>query len=692
MQTTRSKRIVVCCVLVFTLCFFFNIPTAYGQVLRPTNTGGLSSVTRGGTGTSSSAPGGQNNSPFPNSDTTSRIDTSAVKGLVFHTETPDSVLRQKVFLFHYRPTHIWIDKVWNPSLDPTGVQLSEPLDALNGNYYLGKGSLGHPHVATFPILSNGLGIHLQPDIYEGYYMTDKNIDFYQTLTPYTVLSYGSSLNKDYNVRVSHTQNILPGWNVAFTYRLFNPEGTFAYSGASNHYLNANTNYFSKDSRMQLAAGIIRHSFTIDENGGIAYDSIFSQGLQSNLNGIPVNINNAASTQKDLTAFGRLTYSLTRQSTLYRHRDSIAAHMVNDSVTVYDTVDITDTIALRTPKVFNAGVIGLALNHDRRKRVFGDSTLWREQSFSLFWSNDAYPTHRWHNPMKVTLGISPRRITAVIAGDTMQYATLLNPFARTEVKIWKAILDIEAERRVNPLSQNRNDSRVEASLQIPFDSTGMSFLNLSAVNQLQGIDLHLVHDYNGTLRSIASQRYTLQLKHKEIINFNLTANHLSHNTWYDTSLNVIEGNHALWLLQAALTLRLSVGPLHLDMQQLVQHTTDANQIPVPLWSSKNSLYADFYLFHRTLRAQVGTDVRYHTAYHAPLYDPYSGLFLHQDEYNIGNYIWADLFVNMQVKRASIYIKAGHVNAIWETQPNYFLLPHYPGQNFGVFWGMNWVFFD
>ena len=116
------------------------------------------------------------------------------------------------------------------------------------------------------------------------------------------------------------------------------------------------------------------------------------------------------------------------------------------------------------------------------------------------------------------------------------------------------------------------------------------------------------------------------------------------------------------------------------------------MPVPLWTSKNSLYTDFHLFHNALRLQVGVDVRYLTKFYVPTYDAAAGLFYHQHETQVGNYIWGDFFINLQVKRASIYAKAGHVNALWETHPNYFLLPHYPGQKFGFFWGIVWHFFD
>ena len=129
-----------------------------------------------------------------------------------------------------------------------------------------------------------------------------------------------------------------------------------------------------------------------------------------------------------------------------------------------------------------------------------------------------------------------------------------------------------------------------------------------------------------------------------------------------------------------------------MQHLLQHSTDDGQLSVPLFATKNSLYADMYLFHRALRLQIGVDLRFHTKFYAEAYHPGTGLFVEQDEQEVGGYLWGDVFINLQIKRAGIYLKAGHLNALWENQPTYMLLPHYPGQRFGLFWGVTWKFFD
>lgn len=676
------------------------VPAGAAAQVRPSLNSGvdLSRMTRSQSPVnSSSRPDRDNtNNPFGNDTTQMQTDTSATKGLIFNKEVPDSVLRQKVFLFRHRTARVWIDEVWSPTLDPTGVQFCDPVDALDGNYYIGKGSLGHPHLALFPTLADGLARRLQPDLYPAYAFRVDNSNFFQTLTPFSMLSYGGSLADDHSLRVSHTQNLMPGWNVAFDYRLLNPEGVYASSGALNNYLNATTNYFSADSRLQASGAIVWQSFTIDENGGLANDSIFILRQQTNRAGVPVVLSNNGTLQRDLAAMGSVSYSLTRQSDTYRHRDSLHTVQVNDSTTRIDTLDAVDTIPLRRPRVVNPGVVGLELNYDRQKRVFHDSTLWREQRATLYWTNDAYADHRWRNPLKLTVGLQPRYLRAVVGADTLRSYTWLNPFARLEGRLGRATLTLEAEQSQNTWSNRGSDSRLAASLRMDFDSAQTTYASLGAILQDKAPDALILHDAPAMLPSAAdnirTEQYTLRFRHREVVDLDLKASHLSHHVWYDTVHMLHRGDAPFWLLQARLTLRLALGPMHLDMQQLLQHSTDEEQMPLPLWMTKNSLYADFPMFGRTLRVQTGVDVRYHSPYHAPLYDPQTGLFLRQDDLTVGGYLWADVFVNLQVKRASIYLKAGHVNALWETPATYFLLPHYPGQRFGLMWGLSWCFFD
>ena len=678
-----------------------------------TSRGGLGTFSPGNSTVSNQGSGAPHNA-FGNDSTFA--DTSATKGLVYAKETPDSVLRRKVFFFHYVPHNVKIDEVWNPTLDPTGAQFSDPLDAFNGNYYLGQGTIGHPHMSLFSTFADGLSYSLQNEGQGGYLKTPESIRLYQTLTPYTLLSYNNTLNKDYLVRVAHTQNIIPGWNVSFDYQLICPEGNLSGSGAKNHYLDVTTNYFSRDSRLQLQAGFIWQSFRLDENGGLSDDSYFTSNQTSNLGGLPVVLYNSQSKSLHHNAFVHATYNLVQQVEKYRHRDSLAVRydtISADSINIVtDTIELVDTIPVGTPHVINAGVLGVEMDYARWKRAaylsnFSDSLLWSDASATLFWTNDAYPDHRWRNPLKITLGITPRRLDAIVttdtaAGpDTLVTTAAVNPFAKVELALGRFTLKAKGELDNTPLGLHDNlqepDYHAAATLQFDFDSAGNSGIELMGALSRQTPEIRLLHASRYIFDPISSQHCNLHLFHSSdsgffrLVDLSASMTHMSHNVWYDSTLTACTGTDAFWLYQAALTLNLQWGWFHVDMQQFLQHSTDKVQVDVPVWASKNSIYTDFTLFRRALRMQVGIDIRYYTAFAPDAYDPATGLFFQQDT-ETGDYLWGDAFINLQVKRASIYVKAGHINALWESAPRYFLLPHYPGNRFGLFWGMTWNFFD
>lgn len=657
----------------------------------------------------------QSRSNTPGNDS-SFTDTSATKGLEYHVEIPDSVLRMKVFFFHYTPHSVKINDVWSPTLDPTGVHHTDPVEGWEGNYYLGKGIIGHAHKGLYPTTNRGLSYSLQEEEFEAYVKRPENIRFYQVLTPYTVLSYNNSLKKDYNLHLLHTQNIIPGWNVAFDYRLINPEGVLAGSEAKNHYLDVTTNYFSVDSRLQAQAGFIWQSFSTGENGGLQDDSFFLDNAMSNFAGLPVKLSSSGSNHLRHNLFARASYNFERQVDRTRERDSLSIRydtVQTDSVVmVVDTLVVIDTLRVGAPHSLNPGVLGIEANYSRWHRAaylsgFADSARWSEMSTTLFWTNDTYPDYRWKNPFKLTLGITPRRIEAVVRTDTsvlhssLSAHHLFNPFAKVDLQLWQATLTARGEldntlKGLSPKIKS-SDWLGEVALRIPFDSAANNGCNLSGILRKKLPDVRMLYASDYSLQPIRSENYTLHFFHNSSKGFvrqaelTLDATHLDHTTQYDSTLTILVSSHDVWLSQATLSLHLALDWLHLETQQLFQHSSDPDQLSVPSWTSKNSLYADLSLFGNALRMQVGVDVRYYSLFAPNGYDPATGLFYMQDE-KTGDYFWGDVFLNLQVKRASIYIKGGHLNALWESHPRYFLLPHYPGQQFGLFWGVTWHFFD
>ena len=676
----------------------------------------------------------------PVSDTTARSDTASAdgmpKGIEYHEDIPDSILQASVFFFHRLPMEVKIMALEHPQLTPTGAQFCDPLDALNGDYYLNVSELGHPHYSLFPTFDGAPGMAYKPNIFPQFFKTPENIYFYQVQKPYTLLAYHSSLNKDYQIHVTHTQNINQRWNYALDYHLFSPTGAFANSSATDHLVDITTNYYSHDARYQLSAGFIFQKFVLGENGGLSNLDAFIDKRLSNMSGLPVNDNRRLSLSNNITLFVNQSFNTVRQFEWYRpireqvidtivthdtlhlsRLDSLTSDSVQfDSITtstdyrLRDTIVGYDTIQPHKPHSYNTGVLAFDIRWERQKYRFTDSSLYNQFSALLYWTNDAYPDHRWHNPLKLYGGIRPQisflqHDTAIYSSATLSEVAIY-PFARMVLSPWKAVaLDILAEA-----TPNFSDYNLDARMELPFrDSLGNTIrsLTLRAVVKACGPELIYTaqqqrHNYNVNtpIHSVDTRKLSLDYQHGDLFDLHLAAQHTSHNIWFekttlaDSTVTLIphQPDGGAFLLQGRLNLYLTITRwLHFDMQQMVQHSSNQDLIRVPLFASKNSLYTDFYLFHRVLHTQVGVDLRYHTAYKADGYDPTLGVFYRQNEVEVGNYIWADFFINLQIKRASIYAKAGHLNSYLEQQAHC-IIPGYPSKQFGFYFGLTWKFFD
>ncbi len=134
-----------------------------------------------------------------------------------------------------------------------------------------------------------------------------------------------------------------------------------------------------------------------------------------------------------------------------------------------------------------------------------------------------------------------------------------------------------------------------------------------------------------------------------------------------------------------------GPLHSHNKLAYQYSSSQNLYPLPDFAGLSSNYFDFYLAKRVLNVQIGVDVKYHTEYYTPAFMPATGQFYLQNQIKVGNYPFLDAFVNLQLKRARIFLKFDHVNQSL-MERNYFLTMGYPYSPMRFKWGVSWNFYD
>ena len=591
------------------------------------------------------------------------------KSIEYHEDIPDTTLQHSVYLFRYDPQAVKIKVVDYPSLDPTGVQYLDALDAMNGNYYLSRGVSGQQHLALYQTIGDTMHFRIAPDVNAGYRIRPENLWLIQTKRPYTSLSYASSLEKEHRVLVSISQNVMPRWNLAFDYKLINPDGNYSNSSATNHYLDATTNYYTRDARYQVTAGFIWEKFRMDENGGITNDSIFRNRTIRNEGGVPVLFTNMGSIDKNLTAFAKQTFNTVRPIDRYRRHEEIqfigydtiyskpdSLQNTEPSITrivpLYDTIVKYDTIAPFRPMVVNTGVFGMDIQYDREKHVFTDSTVTRKLSGSIYWTNDAYWDSRWRNPLKLTIGVKPTLMHAFMYNGFRARFFALNPMASVTVDTKIGMVSASIEKNIAD-NYYKNGYRFDANLRAYLDSLHKHTIHAEVVFQGQDPDLiyHNLLAMSGSDKKLGLtniQKFEVGYRFKEWLDWSVTARHIVNNIWIEDSFTVVQNGGNAWLFQSRLNATLHWSWFHYDMQHLFQYSTDQNQVRVPIFATKNSIYADVKIFKGALRAQFGIDLRYHTAFYADAYNPYTSTFYRQNDFKVGNYIWGDIFINLQVK--------------------------------------------
>lgn len=105
---------------------------------------------------------------------------------------------------------------------------------------------------------------------------------------------------------------------------------------------------------------------------------------------------------------------------------------------------------------------------------------------------------------------------------------------------------------------------------------------------------------------------------------------------------------------------------------------------------NIFYRD--VWAKVLNVQIGVDLRYNTAYYAPLLNPATGQFAIQNNAKTGNYPIMSVYANFRLKKVRFYALFTHFNKyFWPTQ-DYYSMVAYP-KNTPVFSaGVSWNFFD
>ena len=582
--------------------------------------------------------------------------------------------------------------------------------------------------------------------YEAWTYSTKTLPMYNTKTPYTELAYfgtifANSQKESDNLHILTSQNIFPALNYTLEYNRFGGNGIMQNEKTTNKTFVSSVNYLGK--RYMMHAGYIHNKVLRNENGGTSDNKMVSD-TTLDAREYPVNLSNASSNIIRNTLFldqqYRIPFTFIRNIQNRKidkaFKDSILA--TGDSTKI---ASLGELLAQRKEEREAADTLGdnnittAFIGHSSEYSVFRKSyeDQITDDVGKSFYDNvfNYHPTTSFDSVRvmklenRVFLRLQPWADNAIVSklnggiGNRLLNFSVFDPtfLKGTTNKIWnsafvyagvegqlKDYIHWDATGDYVFLGDQMNDLSVKANARLdlfPFRRARKSpvSLDLHFETNLEEPEYYYQHYYSnhykwdnefGKISTTKIQggfsvpRWRLGAK----VGYAL----LSGNVYYDSTGVVRQNNNPMSVLSASLDKNFVLGPLHLDNRLLFQISSDQDIIPLPTLAVNARWYLQFNVKRNIMQMQLGAEAWYNTKYYSPGWNPAVGAFYNQKEEKYNNGPVIDAFVNIQWKRACIFVKVENVGKGWPMdKADYFSAHHYIRTQTALKLGIYWPFY-
>lgn len=541
--------------------------------------------------------------------------------------------------------------------------------------------------------------------YMAYSYDPESMPFYNTKSPYTVLSYWGNpfaevSREEQDINLFSSQNITPELNLTLAYQRYGGNGMLINERTDDRTFSIGTNYIGKKYEMHF--GYMGQTVNRTENGGVK-DVFWVTDTTVDVKSVEVNLQDAKTTLKRRSLF--LTQSLAVPLNFFRkNKDSLE---VGQGTVIY---------------------LGHSFEWSRYSKLYTDAISESDQTGRAFYrnefniyrttSNDSLAVSRLENKLFVSL--QPFAADAVVS--TIDAGIGLQALGLYSYKPTQVVTGVTSDKYINTYVYGGADGRFRKYF--AWDATGK--LNLTGYYagdmNLQGNvkvsfypikdGIHLTGHIESSVKTphpfLKSVYFNHHLWDKDLTKYsesritgtlsiprlNLTAfvgyALLTSMPYYNEYAEIMQSEKPVSVLSGYVTENIRLGALHLDNRILYQVSSDQTVLPLPTLTLNLRYYVQFPVVKDVMMMQIGANGIMYTKYFLQAYDPNLGVFYNQNEHEWGTSPYVDAFVNIQWKRASLYVKYCNVlNTI--THGDYFSADNYIRPTSALKLGIYWPFY-
>lgn len=615
------------------------------------------------------------------------------------------------------------------SLDTTTFHANEfdPIKQQN-TLYSTLSNIGLAHKAMRLHTTPSVGFDLSLPAFHHYLHTEKDLKTYLSLLPYSEIRYVMTTgDKEQHLNFRFGRQFLQGLFLSLEYNVNSSPGQYKNNKTENNYFWINALYTTKDQRYRACAYWFRNKLDMQENGGILYDSVYAQQLESDNAAILTQLNNASNYVKVSGAGFQHYFNLLPQ---YKKEN-----VTQNDTLVADSIQImTDTVAPIQPvkdsvttRKFTLGRINHTFSYQRNQLCYNetsatlpfyapfdtvfnakttDTTIVHAIRNSLTWNTLGYRNYSDDIPFYLYAGIDHGFY------KTKQYDylqdSLLNDRNHSQLILHGGIIanlfgltTITGHAQLVTLGYQLGDFDLRGQWKQRFGKHENRFgkdlvltFNIDMKRQSPtwfetryysnhfrwDNDFHaatyLTTELNGQYRFIHAGFRNTTIN--DLIYFNTEARPTQHNGIVNVSEVYAGLSHTLWRFQFE-------GFLCMNL------VNNKEVIHLPAFQSRLKVSYAQPIFKKAATLQPSLTVQYFTRYHADAYMPALRTFYLQNDVLVGNFPFIDLTLAINVKQADLYVQYSNMFLLTGNHDS-FIAPHYPMRDSKIFIGINWRLFN
>ena len=598
-------------------------------------------------------------------------------------------------------------------LDTTSFHAND-FDPLYKNNNLLYSTLSNTGLAHQPMrfkTISSVGFDLSVKAFDQYIQTDKDLKTYLSLLPYSKVQYVmTSGDKEQHLNFQFGRQIYQGLYLTFEYNNNYSPGVFTNNKADNNACSVNALYTTKDQRYRALAYWFRNKIENQENGGIRYDSVYSNHQESDNSVILTNLTNATNLVKVSGAGFQHYLNLLPQY----HQETIA---INDSTTI-------DTLIERK---FTLGRINHSFKYQRNQLFYNETS-------------SALPFYAAYDTVFAAKTTDTTLVHAFYNGITWNSLGYRNYSNDVQFYLSGGIdYDFFKIKQYDYLEDSTLTDRKHSQAILHGDVIIHLFGLSTVTGHAQLVTLgYQIGDFD--LRGQWKQRFGKQENNpfKDLtLSFDIDLKRQSP-TWFETQYT---SNHFRWEndFHAATYLTMDLhgqykflyaGIRNTTINDYIYFGTDARPtqhdgivsiseiygsaatslwrfqlegffgmnfvsndeiLHLPTLQSRLKVSYAQPIFKRAATLQPSITVQYFTKYHADAYMPALRTFYLQNDVQVGNYPFIDLALVINVKQADIFVQYSNMFLLTGNYDS-FIAPHYPMRDSKIFFGINWRLFN